>query len=114
VPDETKSLGLLDARRVELLREGHYLELARGLARHWWRRRFGKSPPAKMPRLSVANAYLARRHWEARLKQAWVLAVDQAHRPMSLKEFHRFRADLAKLNVVNVQLSESHHNKEDS
>jgi hypothetical protein len=93
--DDPAHRSLLDRRRVEMLEEGHYVDLARRLSRVWMTQQLGSPPsgaPVDLPGLRRTNRHLLQR-W----RQAWTLATDASHPAMSLRDFQKFRADLAAL-----------------
>jgi hypothetical protein len=93
--DDPAHRSLLDRRRIEMLEDGHYVDLARRLARVWLTQQLGAPPSGPPVEPFVLNGASPR--LRARWKDAWTLATDADHPPMSLTQFQRFRADLASI-----------------
>jgi hypothetical protein len=96
--DDPAQRSLLDRRRIEMLEESHYVDLARRLSRVWLTQQTG-APPSGPPEepFVLRNAPPRLR---VRWKESWVLATDGDHSPMTLAQFQRFRADLASIQLL--------------
>jgi hypothetical protein len=93
--DDPAQRSLLDRRRIEMLEEGHYVDLARRLSRVWLTQQLGEVPSGPVvepPPLRTASSRL-RGCWKA----AWMLATDGDHPAVTLSQFQRFRTDLASI-----------------
>jgi len=93
--DDPTHRSLLDRRRIEMLEEGHYVDLARRLSRVWLTQQLGAPPsgPPTEPFVIKGTSPRLRERW----REAWRLATESDHPAMTLPQFQRFRADLASI-----------------
>jgi hypothetical protein len=93
--DDPSQRSLLDRRRIEMLEEGHYVDLARRLSRVWLTQQLGETPSGPV----LEHPALRGASWRLKgcWKAAWTLATDGDHPRVTLAHFQRFRADLASI-----------------
>jgi hypothetical protein len=88
-----------------VLEAGHYVDIARRLARLWLERVLDGRPPDGPPRTIVVDGgSRTQAYWQRRWNRAWSLATGEPHPAMTLADLNRFRGDLSKLEsaVTNI------------